>query len=57
METTKANIRISTYGFTCPHCGLTVKKGEVYIQDADGKQLCTNVLPIRRLRKIEKHEN
>jgi hypothetical protein len=53
MESKKFEIVIALYPFTCPHCGMRIRKGENYVV-SDGLMFCLKVLPERRLTKLQK---
>jgi len=48
---TNIDIKISTYRFYCPVCGILVKTGENYI-DQEGIRTCLCILPVRKLMPI-----
>lgn len=50
-------IKIATYSFKCPMCGMPVHQGDAYIEDEAGNKYCFCQLPKRKLIPLKQYQN
>jgi hypothetical protein len=50
-------IKIATFDFNCPICGILVRKGDAYMEDEEGNRYCFCQLPRRTLTPLKEHVN